>query len=78
MASSFDDNYKMRLITGPVPSEEEMEELFAEATALQMAMDEIVDDDAIELEELNAAYKEVVKKIRLNFYRAGKPQPMEG
>ena len=64
------NEHKMRVMTGPQPSDEEMEELFAEAAALEMALDEVEDDEREEA-ELGRAYKEVMSKIRLNFYRSG-------
>lgn len=75
MNPNQDSQYKMKIISGPMPTDEEMEDLFAEAASLQMALEE-ADDDDIEIHELEAAYHSVIKKIRLNYLRMGR-QPMD-
>ncbi len=77
MTANQNPHYKMRIVTGPQPSEEEMDELFGEAAALQMAIDEC-DDDSLELEELQAAYRAVIRRVRLNLYRLGKDPTENG
>jgi hypothetical protein len=72
MSVNQNPNYKMIIITGEQPTQEEMEEAFSEAAAIHMALDDCDKDDEIELAELEAAYREAIKRVRLNLYRLGR------
>jgi hypothetical protein len=77
MSVNQNPDYKMRIITGYQPTEEEMDEALSEAAAIHMALDECDENDEVERAELESAYREAIKRVRLNLYRLGK-DPSDG
>jgi hypothetical protein len=72
MSVNQNPNYKMRIIVGYQPTEEEMDEALSEAAAIHMALDDCDENDEVEMAELEAAYRAAIKIVRLNMYRLGK------